>query len=310
LEAPRDPAWVGVLLNPSLNSLLDGLLQRIDHLAVIPDRGWIDHGASASPRFQWLPDALARIGMAAARRPVVLHGIGLSIGSARGFDRDYALSLIDTAKQVDAPWVSEHLSFSRAGDSAETNAAMMLPLPYDVEVLDMLVPRIGFITERLQRPFLLENNVAYGRYLDQDMDEAEFLNMLCRRSGCGLLLDLHNLHTNAVNHGFAARDFLDRLDASHVIEVHVAGGVPMMGFHTDSHTGPVLEPVWDLLAEAAPRLTGLRAVTFEFHESSFGQLGEAGIGAQIARARAILADSATTRREPSHVADRLPERVG
>ena len=73
-----------------------------------------------------------------------------------------------------------------------------------------------------------------------------------------------------------------------VTEIHIAGGMPMMGFHTDSHTGPVLEPVWDLLEHAIPLATHLRGVTFEFHESSYSILGENGILEQIDRARTLV----------------------
>ena len=118
--------------------------------------------------------------------------------------------------------------------------------------------------QRLGVPFLLENNVSYVSIPEQGMGEPEFLNRLCARTSCGLLLDLHNLYTNAVNHRFSAHAFLDELDLSRVLEVHIAGGQPMMGFHTDSHTGPVHEGVWPLLTATAGRATQLQAVTFEF----------------------------------------------
>jgi uncharacterized protein (UPF0276 family) len=147
---------------------------------------------------------------------------------------------------------------------------------------------VRFFTGRLTCPFLLENNVYYFRYPDQDLSEEEFLNRLCDRSGCGVLLDLHNLYTNSVNHHFPADEYLGNLDLANVTEIHIAGGVPMMGFHTDSHTGPVLDPVWRLLEAVVPLAPRLRGVTFEFHESSYGLLGESGILEQIDRARAIL----------------------
>ena len=200
----------------------------------------------------------------------------------------YALNLIKWAERVDAPWISEHLSFSRVGTGHEVNAALLVPVPYDREVLDLLVPRIRFFADQSSRPFLLENNVCYFRYPGQEFTEERFLNELCDRSGCGVLLDLHNLHTNAVNHGFNATMYLRDLNMDHVVWIHIAGGVSMMGFHTDSHTGPVAEPVWQLLEQTVPRASNLRGVTFEFHESSYGVLGEGGILEQIDRARNIV----------------------
>ncbi len=267
---------------------IERFLHRLDYLAAIPDRGWVDRGPGSPERFQMLPQAKALLEQAARERPIVLHGIGLSICSAEFFDEGYARNLADWADRLNSPWISDHLSFSRVGTGHEVNAAITLPVPYDLEVLDLLVPRVRFFTDASRRPFLLENNVYYFRYAGQEFTEEEFLNQLCRRSACGVLLDLHNLYTNAVNHGFRANDYLDHLDLANVVEIHIAGGRPMMGFHTDSHTGPVLDDVWVLLEHTIPRTKHLRGVTFEFHESSFALLGESGILEQIDRARAIV----------------------
>ena len=291
---------VGALFNPSMHRFVERSLDALDYLAVIPDRGWLDGGVGSRPRFQILPDLEALLDRVAGRLPTVLHGIGLSICSAEMFDEEYALNLIEWANRVDAPWISEHLAFSRVGTGHEVNAALLASVPYDWEVLDLLVPRIRFFVERWNRPFLLENNVCYVRYPDQELTEEQFLNELCDRYGCGVLLDLHNLHTNAVNHEFSATTYLKDLNLDHVVEIHIAGGVPMMGFHTDSHTGPVIEPVWQLLEQTVPRAANLRGVTFEFHESSYGVLGEVGIHEQIDRARVIV------RAGPGAVTDVIP----
>ena len=284
---------VGALFNPSMSAFIERSLSCLDYLAVIPDRGWIDHGMGSSrrfssSRFQMLPPAEALLEQVARVRPVVLHGIGLSICSAEFFDEEYACNLIDLAQRFNSPWISDHLSFSRVGTGHELNAAITLPVPYDREVLDLLIPRVQFFKERLDCPFLLENNVYYFRYPSQQFTEEEFLNELCEHAGSGVLLDLHNLYTNSVNHAFSATDYLANLTIENVTEIHIAGGMPMMGFHTDSHTGPVLEPVWDLLKHAIPLATNLRGVTFEFHESSYSILGESGILEQIDRARTLV----------------------
>ena len=278
---------VGALFNPSMSGFVERSLSCLDYLAVIPDRGWIDHGPGASRRFEMLPIAETFLGAVARQCPIVLHGIGLSICTAGRFDEEYARRLMALADQLDCPWFSEHLSFTRVGTGheGEVNSALPLPVPYDREVLDLLSPRVSFLTQG--RRFLLENNAYYVRYPDQDLTEEQFFNQLCQRTGCGVLLDLHNLYTNAINHGFAASDYLDHLDLATVGEIHIAGGVEMMGYHTDSHTGPVLEPVWRLLQQVVPRAPGLRGVTFEFHESSYSSLGESGILEQIARAREV-----------------------
>lgn len=284
---------VGVLFNPALADFVADLPETLDYLAVIPDRFWIDRGMGVSPRFEETAAGEAVLAHAALSVPVVLHGIGLSICSAGVFDTEYLVQLARWRKRYNSPWVSEHLSFSRMGAGHETNAAVALPVPYDWEILDLLQPRIEAARDILGCPFLLENNVAYFTFPGEDLGEPEFLNELARRSGCDLLLDLHNVYTNSRNHGFDAKAFLAELDLSRVIEVHIAGGSEMMGYYTDSHTGPVAEPVWELLSYVAPRCPNLRGVTFEFHESTWPLLRAEGVLEQISRARSVLALATT-----------------
>src|SRR5262249_12936792 len=160
--------------------------------------------------------------------------------------------------------------------------------PYDEEVLEMVAERVQRFQQTVAVPLLLENSVYFVSFSDQDMTEPEFLNALTARTGCGVLLDLHNLYANARNHGFEARDFLCELDLSRVVEAHVAGGTEFAGMYTDSHSGPCPDEVWQLLEYVAPRAANLRAVTFEFHDSYYGRLGPEGVRTQLDRARQVI----------------------
>jgi uncharacterized protein (UPF0276 family) len=279
---------VGVLFNPALADFLADHAGSLDHLAVIPDRFWIDHGRGASRRFEETAAGREVLDRAAGTLPIVLHGIGLSICSADLFDTGYLAQLARWRERYECPWVSEHLSFSRIGAGHETNAGVALPVPYDTEMLELLRPRVQAARALLDCPFLLENNVAYFTFPGEDFSEAQFLNRLTGQSGCSLLLDLHNVYTNARNHGFDAKTCLSSLDLSRVVEVHVAGGSEMMGMYTDSHTGAVADDVWELLAFIAPQTPNLRGVTFEFHESTWPLLRTEGVLRQLARARSVL----------------------
>ncbi|MCU1266388.1 MAG: uncharacterized protein JWM21_2706 [Acidobacteria bacterium] len=276
-----------------MDRFVERSLDQLDYLAVSPDRAWIDNGLGSANRFEPLPLMAALLDEAARELPIVLHGVGLSICSAEIFDKEYAQNLIDWANRLGSPWISEHLSFSRIGLGHEVNSAVALPVPYDEESLNLLIPRVRFLTDTLSCPFLLENNVYYFNYLEQTFSEGAFLNELCRQTGCSVLLDLHNLYTNAVNHSFDALEYINELNLENVREIHVAGGVRMMGFHTDSHTGPVLDSVWELLEHTVPLTPNLQGVTFEFHESSFGRLGEEGILEQVEHARSIVNNHVT-----------------
>jgi uncharacterized protein len=285
---------VGVLYNRAVERFLHSDLDALDFLEIIPDTFRTDHGMGHSPRFVELEDQVDVLDWVAPRRPLIAHSIGMSIGSAGLFDEDYLAELARWQKRYGFAWHSEHLSFSRIADGAggDRHAGVALPLPCDEEALQLVAARVQRVKASVPVPFLLENNVYFAPVPEEDMREAEFLNRLTATSGCGLLLDVHNVYANARNHGHDARAFLGSLDLSRVVEVHVAGGSEIDGAYLDSHTGPCPDDVWALLEVVVPKAPNLRAVTFEFEESSYSLLQVHGLRAQLDRARAILAHSA------------------
>ena len=169
-------------------------------------------------------------------------------------------------------------------------AGLVVPEAHGGAGLELL--ELALVAEELGRgavpvPFLLENNVSYFRMPDEDYDEAEFLRELHRESGCGLLLDLHNLYVNERNLGIDSVAFLDRLPLEAVVEVHVAGGMEMDGFYLDAHSGPVLEPVWRMLERVLPRCPNLGGVVFELFGSWYQPMGEDGLRRQLDRMRLL-----------------------
>jgi uncharacterized protein len=282
---------VGVLYNRSLSGFVGTDLDAIDFIEVIPDILRADRGVGSSPRFIELADQIDILSRVAERRPVIAHSVGLSMGSADMFDEEYLLELARWQRRYGLRWHSEHLSFTRVlgPDDRSRHTAVPFPVPYDEEVLHLVARRVRQIQESVAVPFLLENNVYFAEIPEQEMTETEFLNRLAAMTGCGLLLDLHNVHVNARNHAIDPFQFVAELDLGHVVEVHVAGGEEVAGSYHDSHSGPCPDEVWALLAAVTPRAPNLRAVTFEFEESYFPTLGAAGVRAELNKARAVLA---------------------
>ena len=93
-------------------------------------------------------------------------------------------------------------------------------------------------------------NPSYYLKIIGDMEEYDFLNELCRLTGCEILLDINNLYINSVNHNFNPMEYIDRLDSKFIKEVHLAGH----SFQTiddkkiiiDTHDDFVRQEVWDL----------------------------------------------------------------
>jgi hypothetical protein len=286
-DVPR--LGVGVLYNSSLAGFVRSPdLELLDYLAVIPDRFWKDRGPGHPDRFVEIGAWMAVLEHAAERLPLVSHSVGMSIGSAEWFDAEHLEQLARWQERFGFPWHSDHLSFARvAGEDAHTVAAgMACPIPYDREVLDMMAERVDLVRRTVSAPFLLENNVYYVDLPEQEMTEPEFLNRLAERTGCGLLLDVHNVYVNSVNHGFDPAAFIDALELDRVVEVHIAGGSEMMGMYTDSHAGPCPEPVWALLDRVVAGAPNLCGITFEFGETYFPLLGTEGVREQLRLARA------------------------
>jgi len=124
-------------------------------------------------------------------------------------------------------------------------------------------------------------------YAHQDLTEAAFLNQLCERSGCYLLLDLHNLYTNSRNHKQDSYAFLAELDLDNVVEIHVAGGLENDGFYQDAHSGTSPAAVWELLEWALPRCPNLGGVVFELLGSWYDDVGEERLVAQLSRMKEL-----------------------
>lgn len=283
---------VGLLYNAALPEFVRSNLDSFDYLGIIPDLFWLDRGPGHPQRYEELEFWVETLDWVASSRPIVSHNIGLSIGNAGSLDVSYLDQLALFHKRYQFPWHSDHLSFTQVQGASgdDHNAGLAVAIPYDEEMLELVTARVALVKERIPIPFLLENSVYFVDIPEQDMSETEFLNRLTQSSRCGLLLDLHNLYANARNHRFDAFTFLDLVDLTSVVEIHIAGGDEFAGMYTDSHAGACPEPVWELLDYAIPRTPNLRGITFEFHFSYYGLMGEAaGVRAELDRARAAWA---------------------
>ncbi len=184
--------------------------------------------------------------------PVSVHGVGLSLGSADGLDDRHLDRIADLVRGVEPMLVSEHLAWSVTGGVYHND---LLPLPYTEEALAVVCANVQRLQERLGRQVLVENPSTYLRFAESAIAEEEFLRALAQRTGCGLLLDVNNVHVTATNHGLDAAGYIDRLAGAAVGEIHLAGhhvaeenGVTIL---IDDHGSAVGDAVWVLYARAA-----------------------------------------------------------
>ncbi len=189
--------------------------------------------------------------------PVALHAVGTSLGGPDPLDRSYLLRLRTLAEELDARWVSDHVSFSSWHGSQLHD---LLPVPYSEESLKHISCRIDISQDLLGRRMLVENPSRYLPLAAGEMGEAEFLNELVRRTGCGLLVDVNNAYVNQINLGISAAAFIDELAVADIGYVHIAGHSVRGDYLVDTHGSAVAEPVWQLLERLLYRRPDLTVI--------------------------------------------------
>jgi len=188
------------------------------------------------------------------RFPMVLHGVGLSLGSTDPLDLDYVDAIAGLAREVEPAWISEHLAWTSVGGRHHHE---LLPLPFIDESVETLATNIRAAQDRLGRRILVENSATYMAFACSSMSEAEFVCSVLERADCGLLLDVNNLYVNARNHGFDPLVYLDAIPADRVGQMHLGGHDDHGDLLIDAHGSAVAEPVWALFAQAVARFPGV-----------------------------------------------------
>jgi uncharacterized protein (UPF0276 family) len=229
--------------------------------------------------------SLADLKSLGANTSIIVHGVGLSIGSYEGYSQ-YYIRLLDTLfEQLNVSWHSEHLAYTTVNGE---HLGTMLALPKTDQVLDMICERVSALQTRYGLPFLLENVVHLLPDFPGTYSEAGFLNALTERTGCGLLLDVYNLECDAQNNKFDVDAFLDELHIESVREIHVACGTELEGFLVDVHTRTTRDSTIALAQRILQRAGNVEAVTFELLHQAIPALGYEVITNELIRLRQHL----------------------
>jgi uncharacterized protein (UPF0276 family) len=186
----------------------------------------------------------------AAHRPVVMHGVSLSIGSTAPLDMGYLARLKALAARVSPLWISDHLCWTGVGG---LNSHDLLPMPLTEESLALTADRVRAVQDYLGRPIVLENPSTYLAFQSSRLPEWEFIGRLAEDTGCGLLLDVNNVHVSSVNQFFDPLAYIDAIPANHVVQIHLAGPSDHGTHLIDTHDHPVPDEVWPLYARAWER---------------------------------------------------------
>jgi uncharacterized protein (UPF0276 family) len=239
----------------------------------------------------YYPAALERI---KERYALSTHGLTLSLGSERAPDPRFLAELRAELLRLGAPFHSDHLSFSFAG---ERMLHELLPLRFDAATVTRVADHLRAAEDALGIPLALENATYYCHPGKREMPEAEFIARTLEASGAGLLLDVNNVYVNGKNHGFDPVELLAALPLERVVEIHVAGhSSSKWGLLIDTHGAPVLPEVEELLGWVIER-TGPLPVLLE-RDNDVPPLAE--LLAEVERLRAVY-DRALARRSAREV---------
>jgi uncharacterized protein (UPF0276 family) len=212
-------------------------------LEVHPENYMVEGG----PRLAWL-EAIG------SQHPLSLHGVSLSLAADCPPDESHLKRFKALVDRVQPALISEHLAWSAWRGQYHPD---LLPFPRTVEALQRIASNIQRTQDALGRSIAIENPTHYLSLPGHEFSEIEFLTELSTRTGCGLLLDINNVHISAHNLGFDASKYLDAFPAKAITEIHLAGHTVDPGdtqLLIDTHDAPIADDVWLLYRRVIDRI--------------------------------------------------------
>ncbi len=250
---------IGIGWRPELAVGILENLHRIDVVEVIAD----DYFDAPGQKVRALKTLAAQV-------PVVLHGVSLGAASTVPVEPRRLERMARLVDHVQPGFWSEHLAFVRGGGLEIGHLAAP---PRNSATVEGCAANLVLAQAAVGSMPLMENIATLMEPPGSDRDEAEWLSDVLQTSGCNLLLDLHNVHANALNFGFDACDFIRRLPGERIAAIHLAGGrwisAPAGDVHEgerrllDDHLHDVPDPVYELLELVGERVSRPLTVILE-----------------------------------------------
>lgn len=292
---PKDR--VGLGWRPELAAGIVEMLDQIDVLEIIAD----NHLAADRHHRQALR-ALAR------QVPVHVHSIALGMAGAEPVSRNRLDCIARLVNDIEPEGWSEHLAFTRAGGIELGHLAAP---PRTSASIEAAVRNLRTARDVVGAAPLLENIATLIAPPCSTLSEAHWIAEIATAGPCELLLDLHNLHANAVNFGFDPLTFLAQIPLERVGAIHIAGGRWITSpdgdkrYLLDDHLHAVDAAVYALLSEVAARLPQPLTVILE-RDGAYPPMPV--LLEELRRARAAIADgrrrcradAADLPQEPAH----------
>ncbi|OEJ62265.1 hypothetical protein BGM19_33850 [Streptomyces agglomeratus] len=270
---------VGLTYVPGLDRILDACADLLEVVEIEPQTLW---RIRADGTISTDEEVLRRLADLPGGR--LLHGVGNPVGGSRLPDPRNTALVGELAERLGVPWVSEHLAFNQVDARGESfHTGFMLPPRQTPAGVRSAVRSVRAMAEELPVPLAVEIGANYLRPRNDELADGAFVRRVAEGSGCGLLLDLHNVLTNQRNGRGSADELIAALPLDRVWEVHLAGGLDHRGYWLDAHHGLPDEDLMALAERTLPLLPALRAVLFEVTPSAVPELDAQAVRAVLAR---------------------------
>ncbi len=189
----------------------------------------------------------------ASQVPVVLHGVGMGLASSVPVKTKRLEKMARLVQQVRPEFWSEHLAFVRGGGIEIGHLAAP---PRTADTLEGAAENLSRAAALANSRPILENIATLIEPPGSTLSESAWISGILASSDCDLLLDLHNVYANGLNHGYDPKAFLRQISAARFKAIHIAGGKFISAPDgrqrlLDDHLHDVPDPVFELLEEAA-----------------------------------------------------------
>ena len=272
---------VGITYSATLEPLLNQHPALFDLVEVEPQTTWFATPQGPQP-YRLPSEVLEHLAQLPGQK--ILHSIGMPVGGVLPPDPTQLALIQRMIECLGVPWFSEHLGFNA---TSEFSTGFFLPSRQTQDGIDKVVHAIQKLQEALPVPLAVETGVNYLKPRTDEMTDGAFVSSVIEQANCGLLLDLHNLYTNALNGRQSVEDFLAHLPLERVWEIHLAGGMEMDGFWLDAHSGEIPDPLFELAKQVIPALPNLKAIIFEIFPAYIPAVGLDLVREQVERVHGL-----------------------
>ena len=278
---------VGITYSAAIEPLLDRRPELFHVVEIEPQTTWM-RTSGPRPRYSVKQEMIQHLLALPGQK--LVHSVGTPVGGSVRPDRAQLDLLRDAVQCFRSPWVSDHLSFNQTPEFA---TGFFLPPRQTLEGVATVTSSISDLRDALGARLAVETGVNYLRPRSDEFRDGEFVRRVAEAADCGLLLDLHNAFTNALNGRQPLDEFLSDLPLERVWEIHLAGGMELDGFWLDAHSGAIPDLLYPVAERLIPKLPNLGAIVFEIFPSFVSAVGLDLVEEQMHRLHALWARRAT-----------------